>query len=394
MNLLYISNACSQAMILKIFGEKPTGVFQQAQKYNSLLAQGLAANGAAVTMLSSRPINRQVDRRLFVKGCRDRENGVAYRYPGFVNLPGLRQLGLLLATFFRVLTAPKGTAVICDGLNITTSLASQMAAGLRRFPTVGIVTDVPCHTTGGNESLTHKLGLWVMRRFGSYLLLTEQMDPLVNPKDRPYIVLEGHADQAMADRANELSEKYPQTVCLYAGALRALYGADILVKGFLAADLPNAQLHLYGSGDYVPQLEQLQDPRVQYLGIAPNSQVVEAELKATLLINPRPTNEEFTKYSFPSKNMEYMASGTPVLTTRLPGMPADHHPYVYFIDEETPEGIKTALERVLSQDRETLHAFGLAAKSFILTEKNHIAQAAKVLSFINTARLEKHRRAR
>ena len=47
--------------------------------------------------------------------------------------------------------------------------------------------------------------------------------------------------------------------------------------------------------------------------------------------------------------MEYMASGTPVLTTRLPGMPAEYYPYVEFIDEETPEGIARALKRVLSR---------------------------------------------
>ena len=60
-------------------------------------------------------------------------------------------------------------------------------------------------------------------------------------------------------------------------------------------------------------------------------QGVAEELKATLLVNPRPTTEEFTIYSFPSKNMEYMASGTPLLTTKLPGMPEEYHQYVLAI---------------------------------------------------------------
>jgi len=34
-----------------------------------------------------------------------------------------------------------------------------------------------------------------------------------------------------------------------------------------------------------------------------NDRVVEEQLRATLLVNPRPTAEAFTKYSFPSKNM-------------------------------------------------------------------------------------------
>ena len=34
-----------------------------------------------------------------------------------------------------------------------------------------------------------------------------------------------------------------------------------------------------------------------------NDRVVEEQLRATLLVNPRPTAEAFTKYSFPSRNM-------------------------------------------------------------------------------------------
>ena len=34
-----------------------------------------------------------------------------------------------------------------------------------------------------------------------------------------------------------------------------------------------------------------------------NDRVVEEQLRATLLVNPRPTAAAFTKYSFPSKNM-------------------------------------------------------------------------------------------
>lgn len=121
---------------------------------------------------------------------------------------------------------------------------------------------------------------------------------------------------------------------------------------------------------------------MKYLGVAANSEIVKAEIAATLLVNPRPSHEDYTKYSFPSKNMEYMASGTPVLTTRLPGMPEDHKPYVYFIEQEDAEGIKDALRQILSQDAQTLHEFGARAKEFVLKEKNNRAQAAKVVNFI------------
>lgn len=62
------------------------------------------------------------------------------------------------------------------------------------------------------------------------------------------------------------------------------------------------------------------DNRNKYFRVVPNQAVAEEELKATLLVNLRPSNEEFTKYSFPSKNMEYMVLGTPTLTTRTKEM--------------------------------------------------------------------------
>ena len=82
--------------------------------------------------------------------------------------------------------------------------------------------------------------------------------------------------------------------------------------------------------------------------------------------------------------MEYMASGTPVLTTKLPGMPNDHLPYVYLIDDESADGIAKVLEELLSKSKAELHAKGKEAKEFILREKNNIKQAKKLLDMIET----------
>ena len=113
-----------------------------------------------------------------------------------------------------------------------------------------------------------------------------------------------------------------------------------------------------------------------------NYQVVEKETEATLLVNTRPTVEEFVKYSFPSKNMEYMASGTPLLTSRLPGMPSDYYPYVYLIDEVTPQGVADALTQVLAHTDEELHEKGAQARQFIMKTRNNISQAKKVLAML------------
>ncbi len=390
MNIIYVSSTCSREKYGKYIERKGQRVSQQAQKYNLLLAEGLATNNADVRLISTRPINRSVEKAWWIKAEKECVNGIAFHYIPFVNHPVLRKVFLLIGVFFAVLFAKgtkKDTVVICDGLNISASMGAQPAARLRGFRTVGIITDVPGLSCEQTFTGTQKINRKIMERFDSYLLLTKQMSDIVNPQKRPYIVLEGHADCAMAAVENVLAEKSEKKIVLYAGSLMRVYGIEDLVEGFLSAQISDAELHIYGNGDYEEELKILaqQHPEVKYLGVAPNAEIVKAELAATLLVNPRPSNEEYTKYSFPSKNMEYMASGTPVLTTRLPGMPEDHKPYVYFIEREDAEGVKEALVRVLSQDAQTLHDFGAKAKDFVLKEKNNCAQAAKVIAFINEA---------
>ena len=112
------------------------------------------------------------------------------------------------------------------------------------------------------------------------------------------------------------------------------------------------------------------------------SQVVEKEMEATLLVNPRPSDEKYVAYSFPSKTMEYMSTGTPVLTTALPCIPEEYKPHLYFIQEETPQGIGEALRQVLSQSDEALFQKGCQARRFVLEQRNNVVQAAKVLDML------------
>lgn len=387
MHLIYVYGGCSPKKYQEYIESKGLRVQQQAQKYNQLLMEGFVENNEKVDAVSSRPINRRVCKKLFFKGEKEVENGIRYSYVPFINFPVLRNLTVFFGVFFKILfmRTEKKRVMVCDALNIVATYAALMACKLRRIKTVGIVTDVPCHRPDNAKVPMHeKLNLRLMKKFDSYLLLTEQMNEIVNPKRRPYVVLEGHSDIGMAKVENKLENKYEKKVCLYAGTLRRVYGIENLVRGFIAANIPDTELHIYGEGDFRKELEDLakQYPTVKYMGIAPNAVIVENELRATLLVNPRPTDADYTKYSFPSKNMEYMASGTPVLTTRLPGMPKEYDEHVFLLDEETESGVKDALTKIFALSDEALHKKGTAAKEFVMKEKNNIVQARKVLTMI------------
>lgn len=384
MHILYAVTTCSDKTYAKLFSDVAVKPAFQSQKYHRLLIEGLAA-GAKVDVIANPPVNRSVLQKAFVSLPKEQEGGAVYHNLPAIRNPVVKALWVGLGTFFRVLSlGDQNAAVIVDGLNRTTALSAMLAAKVKGIPCIGIVTDLPDLLGGGGFS--RKVANFVISKCSGYVFLTQAMNGRLNPQGKPYVILEGHADIAMAAREPSLEGKQKPRVCLYAGGVSAQYGLRDLVEGFRQADLQDTELHIYGPGDYVEELKKVaaEDPRVFYGGMLLSSQVVEKEREATLLVNPRPTNEEFVKYSFPSKTMEYMASGTPVLTTVLPGMPREYHPYVYLIEDETPEGIRESLEKVLSQSDESLLQKGSEARRFILENKNNVIQGKKILELLET----------
>ena len=77
-----------------------------------------------------------------------------------------------------------------------------------------------------------------------------------------------------------------------------------------------------------------------------------------------------------------MASGTPLLTTKLPGMPQEYYPYVYTFEKESIDGYLEALQLVLSKTREELRLKGISAQKFIVEKKNNVCQCQRIINLI------------
>ena len=382
MRIVYAVTTCSDRTYRALFSNTAEKPAFQSQKYHRLLIEGLARH-VPVEVLACPPLNQRVMESPCVKLPPEQEGGAHYRYIAAYRNPIRKLLHTAVASFAGVFRmAGRDSVVVVDVLNRVQSFFALLAARARGCRCVGIVTDLPDMLGGGKLYLA--MANYVIRHCTDYVLLTEAMNAYIGNESKPYVVLEGHADIAMAERKPDRGAKQTPMVCLYAGGVSRQYGLEELVEGFRQADLPNAALHIYGPGDYVEDLKKIAagDHRIYYGGMLLNHEVVERELTATLLVNPRPTHEEYVKYSFPSKTMEYMASGTPVLTTRLPGMPREYVPYVYFIEQETAQGVAEALRQVFSHSQEELFQKGLAAREFVLGQRNNVVQAGKIVEML------------
>lgn len=395
-DFLYLSVLASPSVLEEARIKNPSFSNYAVHKFNRLVVEGLCAYGVNVTSLSTFFIRS----KFLWRHRREEVHGVKYNYIPSINFGPIRHIWMLVYCFFYVLvwgmTKRRNKVILCDILNISSCMGAVVAARLLRLRRVGIMTDMPglmvSRSNKSNaqeffrkESIVARINKSFLSGFTHYVFLTEHMNSVVNKKNRPYIVMEGLVDSEFTIVTPK--EKLPQKVVLYAGGLMERYGLKMLVDGFIKANVEDSELWIYGSGPFVRQLEQYNKdyPSVIYKGVKPNEEVIEAELIATLLVNPRPTHEEFTKYSFPSKNMEYMVSGTPLLTTALPGMPTEYYPYVFLFDEgETTMGYAQVIKRILSLSKTVLEKKGKDAREWVLQEKNNKSQTSRIIKLVQS----------
>lgn len=247
-----------------------------------------------------------------------------------------------------------------------------------------IVLDLPeflgdhCHK--GRLSHSIKKVYQLVDEVDSFVLLTRNMSDRLG-KNKPYYVMEGVYDSSKI--INSISKKHNKTI-MYSGTFDGRYGIKNLINSFMKIKDSDATLWLCGDGserEYVMNALK-RDSRIKYFGILSQQRVFEMQREASLLINPRKPEGEYTKYSFPSKTMEYMASGTPTLMYRLPGMPEEYIPYVLLFKDSTDEEMTRMMEEWLNKPQEELDAFGDKARKFILENKTAEKQVARFVEFI------------
>lgn len=225
----------------------------------------------------------------------------------------------------------------------------------------------------------------------SFILLTEHMKTPMLVGNKPYIVVEGIVQNSESSNEKEFKrDEDRKRNIVYTGTLNEKFGVIKLIEAFLSIKNQDAQLILCGKGDTESKILEYakKDKRIKYLGQVSNDEAVKIQKSATVLINPRQNIEEFTKYSFPSKNMEYLQTGVPLIAYKLDGIPDDYDEYIFYPKNNTTEELTNKIEEVLNLPINERIKFGKKAQKFVLEEKNIFKTTDKILNLLNESRLK------
>ena len=361
-------------------------------RFQMNLLEGLEANDVNnVCILNALPVGtwpRQY-RKAYLE---HKEYPVAigsYTEAGTINIPVLKQISRYIsAVRFLKRNADK------EILIYSTYLPFLAAATTKRFnrKTTLIVADLPEYYDLESEltffwkcarKIVSKLTYRYIARVDRFVLLTEAMYSVLNVGKRPYIVMEGIVSVKDVATINSNDDQLPKNkgkkIIMYSGTLALTSGILDLLN--ILDDVPDEDMELWicGAGEAEEMIRETAsaDTRLKYFGYLSLEEVAALQQQATILVNPRKPEYAYTKYSFPSKTMEYMLSGNPVVMYKLPGVPDEYSDYVSFVNQN--ESLVECIQRLLSLNEGSRYELGNRAREFVLKNKGSEFQTARLI---------------
>jgi len=402
MKVLFLGGCVDRKDISYLIENEKVGIQFAAQKVAWMFLEGLeTAAGAPCDLLCTQRVstypkfNKVIPFRL---PSWDRPGGATGKYISYINLPIIRYPSTAIVTFFRLMgwirktAGEKNRVVICYAMYNPITFPVLVLANLTRTYTLMIVPDLPEFTgpilqgtlSGMARRINARFAHWIAARFDGLVLFTPTMAERLDVSRLQWEVIEGCVEPQPLKPSRPSSPAIPRSI-MYAGQLNRNYGVLNLINAFGKLEDPALELWICGDGELKSEIEffRTHDPRIKYLGALPNSEILALQKAATILINPRGGEQEFTRYSFPSKNLEYLTSGRPVLICRMDGVPKEYYEYVYAMESNSAESMSEKLMEILNKSDSELTEFGIRGMNFVFDKKNKFRQGEKLFNLIN-----------
>ncbi len=335
---------------------------------------------------------QQIPRVSWSRNGRSADVNVAYRNGLYRKIPERRRAMVAeVRNWAAAQTDPQVTVLVYSMHSPFLAAALEVKRLIPTAKILLIVPDLPQFMDLGMNRVK-KVLKWVdwqyirraIRQVDRFVLYSVHMAEFLHLKPGSYCVLEGSVNPA--DVLEETPAKPEDTVAvMYSGVTDLRYGLPELLDAFALLEGEQYRLWITGSGNAVPLIEERarQDHRIRYLGYLPSRrELLLKQKEATMLINVRKPDEAASAYCFPSKLFEYMVSGNPVLSFRIPGIPEEYFDYLIPMEQQTPAAVAESIRQVAYMPPEERAAAGARSREFVLREKNITAQAKRLLDAV------------
>lgn len=372
-HILWVGGVFDEATLLSRRATSPA-----ANRWQGGLIRGLAEHGARVTVLGHTP------EPVWPRGVPLVGGGWGRLAPGlhgklvrYWNLPAVRRVSVTrayLRAFDRLVSRHGRPSVVISYNDQPWSAAlGDFVQRHYGIPWVCVVADAP---GAGKEFRQHEQR--IARAAGRVFLSWSRYR---EDHSGPGLHLDGGID-AVRFTSRPVHER-GRKVLVFAGAMNRWAGASLLVDAFSRTRLPDAELWLCGHGSNADvERAAAEDPRVRYLGLVEEERLQAVCREAAAFVNPRPVDLHENRSNFPSKVLEYLTYGRPVVSTWTEGLAPEYRDVLVTPDQADPDGLARAMERALAFSIEERGALAERIRKLLVPGRTWSAQAARLLEWM------------
>lgn len=365
----------------------------QTHRFAWNLASAMESAGAVVALVSALPVpNYPEYPRIIIRSGVVDQGQIQGVTLGFLNLLILKHATRFIQCLrigMRYIRSRRAKFVVVHGVHSPFLVFARLIKKFLRLRIVLVMTDPPgvVRTVDGRISRTLKrldrrLLQSLASGFDGVICLTPALANDFAP-NVPCLIVEGFANPELAGVADITRSVSGGLRIAYAGGINAEYGVKNLVLAFKSIDDPHARLSIYGKGplDGWVREQSKSDTRIIHGGMLAHDALMSQLRQSSILVNPRPSAQGFVRYSFPSKVLEYLTLGVPMVTTKLEGLGADYLQFAQVAEEDSVSALATAIQSVVSGYERALER-AQRGQEYVISEKSVEAQGRKIAQFL------------
>ena len=254
----------------------------------------------------------------------------------------------LKSFFYVVLNMSKTNNIVVYNVDYVTWLV-PIFAKLKKKRSILILADFSDDTCFDNSirKIYAKVQGRAIQQYDVVIGLSERTKRFLKSSQQ-FLLIEGGIDRAFYDFFDEPKTPEKKKIVMYAGLLENVTGVDIWLRALKEIQSDDVEFVFTGKGSLANVVEEIarEDERVKFYGSVPYADYMKLLKKADILVNPRNMDLPENQNNFPSKIMEYLATGNRIVSTKFVGW----EKYVNVIDfvesksECIADGIVKALE--------------------------------------------------
>lgn len=391
-SILYIGQIIDPKEIVSYSGASNAGTqFEWNLVYALSKQEGVKVRAVSIPPVAAWPRDKRI---VFRGSTRQVSDTLEISCPTFLNLPVLKQITQILGGYVlgaKVLRHKKSDWIMSYNAYPQVGLAAYWLSKKEKLRHLCVLADVPFDDRA-EQSVLRK-AIWALYgglawkligKISHFVILNQNTAGLLPPESR-YCVIEGAIDpKNYPYECISRHDSRGRKIILYSGALTEYSGILTLIEAVKQLPPDQFVLHIYGNGDIKERIleEAEHSGNVVYCGNVPIEKMRELQANAWLLVNPRKTDNEISRYTFPSKILEYMASGTPVLSTKIDGLPEKYFDFLFLVDADDRDGFFEKILEISQRDEAKIVQFGALAKGFVLREKSWELQAERLADLL------------